>query len=203
MHTVEKIGGHDQEMLGDLGYDIEISKLLKLYVVNKDSDINSITYYVTGSRKLINRATKLIEERYPAQRRHRLGDRLQPQGQGHPRPHRHRAGRGRHQHPGTAPVDPPGEEGGGLRRRGGRPAPRADRAGEPRRRDRRLTGGRIAVTAARRRTTGARHVSHPRTVVLTHRQRLVQTVGRACSNIRPMAGFDGGATKIEEVKKCI
>ena len=59
----------DQEMLGDLGYDIEISKLLKqlkLYVVNKDSDANSITYYVTGSRKLINRAAKLIEEHYPA-----------------------------------------------------------------------------------------------------------------------------------------
>ncbi|MNN58619.1 aspartate kinase [compost metagenome] len=59
----------DQEMLGDLGYDIEISKLLKqlkLYVVNKDSDANSITYYTTGSRKLINRAAKLIEERYPA-----------------------------------------------------------------------------------------------------------------------------------------
>ena len=59
----------DQEMLGDLDHDIEISKLLKqlkLYVVNKDSDANSITYYVSGSRKLINRAAKLIEERFPA-----------------------------------------------------------------------------------------------------------------------------------------
>ncbi|WP_120997368.1 aspartate kinase [Stutzerimonas urumqiensis] len=59
----------DQEMLGDVGYDIEITKLLKqlkLYVVNKDSDANSITYYASGSRKLINRAAKLIEERYPA-----------------------------------------------------------------------------------------------------------------------------------------
>src|SRR5690554_5673880 len=58
----------DQDMLGDVGYDIEISKLLKqlrLYVVNKDSDANSITYYASGSRKLINRAAKLIEERYP------------------------------------------------------------------------------------------------------------------------------------------
>ncbi|WP_150305744.1 aspartate kinase [Pseudomonas saliphila] len=58
----------DQEMLGDVGYDIEITKLLKqlkLYVVNKDSDANSITYYASGSRKLINRATRLIEERYP------------------------------------------------------------------------------------------------------------------------------------------
>ncbi len=38
----------DQEMLGDVAYDIEITKLLKqlkLYVVNKDSDANSITYY--------------------------------------------------------------------------------------------------------------------------------------------------------------
>lgn len=59
----------DQDMLGDIGYDIEISKLLKqlrLYVVNKDSDANSITYYASGSRKLINRAARLIEEHYPA-----------------------------------------------------------------------------------------------------------------------------------------
>ncbi|MDA7086866.1 aspartate kinase [Pseudomonas sp. SA3-5] len=59
----------DQDMLGDVGYDMEISKLLKqlkLYVVNKDSDANSITYYASGSRKLINRAARLIEERYPA-----------------------------------------------------------------------------------------------------------------------------------------
>lgn len=59
----------DQDMLGDVGYDIEISKLLKqlrLYVVNKDSDANSITYYASGSRKLINRAARLIEEKYPA-----------------------------------------------------------------------------------------------------------------------------------------
>lgn len=59
----------DQEMLGELKYDIEISSLLrqlKLYVINKDSDANSITYYACGSRKLINRAARLIEERYPA-----------------------------------------------------------------------------------------------------------------------------------------
>ena len=59
----------DQEMLGDLNYDIEITNLLrqlKLYLVNKDQDANSITYYVSASRKLINRAAKLIEERYPA-----------------------------------------------------------------------------------------------------------------------------------------
>ncbi|MBA1185682.1 aspartate kinase [Stutzerimonas nitrititolerans] len=59
----------DQDMLGDVAYDIEITKLLKqlkLYVVNKDSDANSITYYASGSRKLINRAANLIEERYPA-----------------------------------------------------------------------------------------------------------------------------------------
>ena len=59
----------DQDMLGDVAYDIEITKLLKqlkLYVVNKDSDANSITYYASGSRKLINRAAKLIEEQYPA-----------------------------------------------------------------------------------------------------------------------------------------
>ncbi|MNC31572.1 Aspartokinase [compost metagenome] len=59
----------DQEMLGDPDHDIEISKLLKqlkLYVINKDSDANSITYYVSGSRKLINRAAKLVEERFPA-----------------------------------------------------------------------------------------------------------------------------------------
>ncbi|SDU18002.1 aspartate kinase [Halopseudomonas salegens] len=58
----------DQEMLGDVGYDIEITRLLKqlkLYLVNKDSDANSITYYVAGSRKMINRAARLIEEKYP------------------------------------------------------------------------------------------------------------------------------------------
>ena len=58
----------DQEMLGDVGYDIEISKLLKqlkLYLVNKDSDANSITFYVAGSRKNLNRAMRLIEEKYP------------------------------------------------------------------------------------------------------------------------------------------
>ena len=63
------IGVFDQEMLGDTAYDIEISRLLKqlkLYVVNKDSDANSITYYASGSRKLINRAARLIEEAYPA-----------------------------------------------------------------------------------------------------------------------------------------
>lgn len=58
----------DQEMLGDAEYDIRISQLLaqlKLYVVNKDADANSITYYVGGSRKMVNRAAKLIEEMYP------------------------------------------------------------------------------------------------------------------------------------------
>ena len=58
----------DQEMLGDVEYDLEITRLLKqlkLYVVNKDSDANSITYYVSASRKMINRASRLIEERYP------------------------------------------------------------------------------------------------------------------------------------------
>ena len=55
-------------MLGDVEYDLEITRLLKhlkLYVVNKDSDANSITYYVSASRKMINRASRLIEERYP------------------------------------------------------------------------------------------------------------------------------------------
>ncbi|MBB3102961.1 aspartate kinase [Azomonas macrocytogenes] len=59
----------DQDMLGDIGYDIDMSSLLKqlkLYVMNKDTDANSITYYVCGSLKLINRAARLIEERYPA-----------------------------------------------------------------------------------------------------------------------------------------
>lgn len=58
----------DQEMLGDAEYDIQISKLLsqlKLYVVNKDADANSITYYVAGSRKMVNRAARLMEDMYP------------------------------------------------------------------------------------------------------------------------------------------
>ncbi|MFY0657224.1 MAG: aspartate kinase [Neptunomonas phycophila] len=58
----------DQEMLGTPEYDIEISRLLnqlKLYTINKDADANTITYYVTGNRKMINRAVRLIEEQYP------------------------------------------------------------------------------------------------------------------------------------------
>ena len=58
----------DQEMLGDAEYDIEISKLLsqlKLYVINKDADANSSTYYVGGSRKMVNRAARLMEDMYP------------------------------------------------------------------------------------------------------------------------------------------
>ena len=58
----------DQEMLGDVGYDIEITRVLKqlkLYVVNKDSDANSITYYIAGSRKALTRAIRLVKERYP------------------------------------------------------------------------------------------------------------------------------------------
>lgn len=57
----------DQEMLGDPDYDTEIStiiKQLRIYVVNKSRDANSITYFCSGSRKIINRAARLIEERY-------------------------------------------------------------------------------------------------------------------------------------------
>ena len=38
---------------------------LKLYVINKDADANSITYYVGGSRKMVNRAARLMEDMYP------------------------------------------------------------------------------------------------------------------------------------------
>src|SRR5690606_19915357 len=58
----------DQEMLGDVGYDIEITRLLKqlkLYVVNKDSDANSVNYFSAGSRRAMTRAVRLIKERYP------------------------------------------------------------------------------------------------------------------------------------------
>lgn len=57
----------DQDMLGDSNYDIELARLLhqlKLYIVNRDSDANSITYYVAGSRKMMNRAMRLIREAY-------------------------------------------------------------------------------------------------------------------------------------------
>ncbi len=57
----------DQDMLGDSNYDIELARLLhqlKLYIVNRDSDANSITYYVAGSRKMVNRAMRLISEAY-------------------------------------------------------------------------------------------------------------------------------------------
>lgn len=57
----------DQDMLGEARYDIELSRLLaelKLYVVNRDSDANSITYFVAGNRKMVNRAVRLISEKY-------------------------------------------------------------------------------------------------------------------------------------------
>ncbi len=57
----------DQDMLGEVRYEIELTRLLhelKLYVVNRDSDANSITYFVAGSRKIINRAVRLISEKY-------------------------------------------------------------------------------------------------------------------------------------------
>ncbi len=57
----------DQEMLGDLNYDTEITNIIKqlrIYMVNKSRDANSITYFCAGSRKIINRAARLIEERY-------------------------------------------------------------------------------------------------------------------------------------------
>lgn len=57
----------DQEMLGDPDYDTQISSIIKqlrIYMVNKSRDANSITYFCSGSRKIINRAARLIEERY-------------------------------------------------------------------------------------------------------------------------------------------
>ena len=57
----------DQEMLGDPDYDTQITNIIKqlrIYMVNKSRDANSITYFCSGSRKIINRAARLIEERY-------------------------------------------------------------------------------------------------------------------------------------------
>nr|MDT0252712.1 ACT domain-containing protein [Endozoicomonas sp.] len=59
----------DQEMLGSIEHDLEISQLireLKLELVNKESDANSITFYLTGSRKKINRLVRLTEQKYPS-----------------------------------------------------------------------------------------------------------------------------------------
>lgn len=59
----------DQEMLGNPSYDIGITgllKQLKIDVVNKEADANSITFYVAGNRKMINRIVRLIEEEYPS-----------------------------------------------------------------------------------------------------------------------------------------
>ena len=58
----------DQEMLGSINHDLEISQLiqeLKLQQVNKESDANSITFYLTGSRKKINRLVRLTKQKYP------------------------------------------------------------------------------------------------------------------------------------------
>ncbi|WP_136678757.1 aspartate kinase [Neptunomonas sp. XY-337] len=57
----------DQEMLGSPEHDIAISRLikeLKLHMVNKEADANSITFYLTGNRKMVNRLVRLIEETY-------------------------------------------------------------------------------------------------------------------------------------------
>lgn len=59
----------DQDMLGTPEHDIGITRLLhqlKLDLVNKEADANSITYFTVGNRKKINRAVRLIEEMYPA-----------------------------------------------------------------------------------------------------------------------------------------
>ncbi|SIS94725.1 aspartate kinase [Neptunomonas antarctica] len=59
----------DQDMLGTSEHDINITRLLhhlKLDLVNKEADANSITYFTVGNRKKINRAVRLIEEAYPA-----------------------------------------------------------------------------------------------------------------------------------------
>jgi len=59
----------DQEMLGNPEYDIGITgllKQLKIDVVNKEADANSITFYVAGNRKMINRIVRLVEEEYPS-----------------------------------------------------------------------------------------------------------------------------------------
>lgn len=57
----------DQDMLGDIAYEIELLQLLKelkVYVIARDSDANSQTYYLSGTRKIINRAVRLIGEKY-------------------------------------------------------------------------------------------------------------------------------------------
>lgn len=57
----------DQEMLGEARYDIELPRLLnelRLYVVNRDSDANSITYFVAGTRKMVTRAVRLIGQKF-------------------------------------------------------------------------------------------------------------------------------------------
>ena len=58
----------DQEMLGSGSYERIISGLLdelRLTIVSRDSDANSLTYFVDGTRKMINRAVRLISERFP------------------------------------------------------------------------------------------------------------------------------------------
>lgn len=57
----------DQEMLGSMRYERALGAIideLKLTVVSRDSDANSLTYFVDGSRKMINRAVRLISEHF-------------------------------------------------------------------------------------------------------------------------------------------
>jgi len=58
----------DQEMLGSARYERTICGLLddlRLTLVSRDSDANSLTYFVDGTRKMINRAVRLISESFP------------------------------------------------------------------------------------------------------------------------------------------
>ncbi|MCP4595401.1 aspartate kinase [Neptuniibacter sp.] len=64
---VQALEVFDQEMLGSPEYDIAISRLvkeLKIQLINKEADANSITFYLSGNRKMINRLVRLIEEKF-------------------------------------------------------------------------------------------------------------------------------------------
>lgn len=67
----EKLTGieiFDQQILGDWRYETRILELLgelKLEMVSRQSDANSRTYYVDGSRKMVNRAVRLLGQTFP------------------------------------------------------------------------------------------------------------------------------------------
>lgn len=66
-NDVQALEVFDQDMLGSPEYDIAISLMiqeLKLELINKEADANSITFFLAGNRKKTNRLMRLVQEKF-------------------------------------------------------------------------------------------------------------------------------------------